>query len=126
MMLEQALVASIGLGIFACIGLILRGWVEVRFRFSGFLKAERPDLWSQLAPSHSALEEAVTLRVLSFDPTPSVSKFRRHGFLELEDAELSVRCAHANRAERLAILSCFVLLAWTVIVLGIIVALRAS
>lgn len=109
----------------ACIALLLRGYIEVRFRFSGFLRSERPELWSQLAPSHNTLEEAVTLGVLSFDPTPAVSRFRHEGFREQSDPEVSARCAQANRAERLGILSWFALLAWTLFVFAVIISLRA-
>lgn len=125
MTLEQTLLASIGLGLVACIALVLRGYFEVRFRFSGFLKSHRPELWSKLAPSHNALEEAVSLRLLSFDPTPSISQFRRGTFHEQGDAELSARCDRANRAERVAILSWFALLAWTLIVFAITIVMRA-
>ncbi len=126
MTLDQALIASLGIGMLACIALVLRGYIEVRIRFSGFLRSERPELWSQLAPSHNDSEEFVTLGILSFDPTPAISRFRRGGFRELADTELSARCAHANRAERIGLLSWFALLAWTLVVFGVIIALRAA
>lgn len=74
--------------------------------------SQRPRRGSHVAPSE-----------LRSDPLDL--ELRRGGFRQHDDTELSSRCEYANRAERIAILSWFALLAWTLLVFGVIIALRA-
>jgi len=126
MRVDQALIASIGVGMVVCMALFLRAYIEVRFRFGTYLRSNRPGLWSKLAPAQGALEEAFTQSLLRLDATPQIASLRRVGFTEHNDPELADRCTRANRAERTAILSWFALLAWVAVVFVIIVAERVA
>lgn len=124
MEIEQLLVASIGPAMLAAIAMVVRAFLVVRFQFERFLRHQRPEVWSELAPGYSRLAEAVTSGSLGLDATEAVTRFRRAGYRETSDPELAMQCERANRAERLGILSVFALFAWGIVVFAGILILK--